>query len=48
MGVPYAMLCNERFLGGRLPDIGDSVSELNGGQPESAIEDCLVQAGIVP
>ena len=46
MGVPYAMLLYERFLGRPFAGHRDSVSELIGGSLESAIEDVLVQAGI--
>ena len=46
MGVPYAMLLYERFLGRPFAGHRDSVSELIGDSLESAIEDVLVQAGI--
>lgn len=46
MGVPYAMLLYERFLGRPFAGHRDSVSELVGGGIESAIEDVLTGAGI--
>lgn len=46
MGVPYAMLLYERFLGRPFAGHRDSVSELVGDSLESAIEDVLVKAGI--
>lgn len=46
MGVPYAMLLYERFLGRPFAGHRDSVSELVGGNLESAIEDILDNAGI--
>ena len=46
MGVPYAMLLYERFLGRPFAGHRDSVSELIGDSLESAIEDVLVKAGI--
>ena len=46
MGVPYAMLLYERFLGRPFASHRDSVSELIGGGLESAIEDVLTGAGI--
>jgi hypothetical protein len=46
MGVPYAMLLYERFLGRPFAGHRDSVSELVGDSLESAIEDVLSQAGI--
>ncbi len=46
MGVPYAMLLYERFLGRPFAGHRDSVSELVGDSLESAIEDVLTQAGI--
>lgn len=46
MGVPYAMLLYERFLGRPFAGHRDSVSELVGDSLESAIEDVLVMAGI--
>ena len=46
MGVPYAMLLYERFLGRPFAGHRDSVSERIGGSLESAIEDVLSQAGI--
>ena len=46
MGIPYAMLLYERFLGRPFAGHRDSVSELIGNIMESAIEDVLVNAGI--
>lgn len=46
MGVPYAMLLYERFLGRPFAGHRDSVSELVGDALESAIEDVLSKAGI--
>ena len=46
IGVPYAMLLYERFLGRPFAGHRDSVSELIGGSLESAIEDVLSKAGI--
>lgn len=46
MGVPYAMLLYERFLGRPFAGHRDSVSELVGDSLESAIEDVLTNAGI--
>ncbi len=46
MGVPYAMLLYERFLGRPFAGHRDSVSELVGESLESAIEDVLANAGI--
>jgi len=46
MGVPYAMLLYERFLGRPFAGHRDSVSELVGDNLESAIEDILTAAGI--
>lgn len=46
LGVPYAMLLYERFLGRPFAGHRDSVSELIGDGLESAIEDALCQAGI--
>ncbi|MBM3226303.1 MAG: hypothetical protein FJZ47_21270 [Candidatus Tectomicrobia bacterium] len=46
LGVPYAMLLYERFLGRPFAGHRDSVSELVGGGMEAAIEDVLSQAGI--
>jgi hypothetical protein len=46
MGVPYAMLLYERFLGRPFAGHRDSVSELIGDNLESAIEDVLSGAGI--
>ena len=46
LGVPYAMLLYERFLGRPFAGHRDSVSELVGDILESAIEDVLNLAGI--
>lgn len=46
LGVPYAMLLYERFLGRPFAGHRDSVSELVGDGLESAIEEALSQAGI--
>lgn len=46
MGVPYAMLLYERFLGRPFAGHRDSVSELIGDSLESAIENVLSKAGI--
>jgi len=46
MGVPYAMLLYERFLGRPFAGHRDSVSELIGDSLESAIEDVLTKSGI--
>jgi len=46
MGVPYAMLLYERFLGRPFAGHRDSVSELVGDTLESAIEEILDKAGI--
>ncbi len=46
MGVPYAMLLYERFLGRPFAGHRDSVSELVGDSLESAIEDVLTKMGI--
>ncbi len=46
LGVPYAMLLYERFLGRPFAGHRDSVSELVGDNLESAIEDVLSKAGI--
>jgi hypothetical protein len=46
IGVPYAMLLYERFLGRPFAGHRDSVSEIIGGGLESAIEDVLSKAGI--
>jgi len=46
IGVPYAMLLYERFLGRPFAGHRDSVSELIGDSLESAIEDVLAGAGI--
>lgn len=46
MGVPYAMLLYERFLGRPFAGHRDSVSELVGDSLESAIEEVLARAGI--
>jgi hypothetical protein len=46
MGVPYAMLLYERFLGRPFAGHRDSVSELIGDSLESEIEEVLSRAGI--
>lgn len=46
IGVPYAMLLYERFLGRPFAGHRDSVSELIGDNLESAIEEVLSRAGI--
>jgi len=46
MGVPYAMVLYERFLGRPFAGHRDSVSELVGDNLECAIEETLLQAGI--
>jgi hypothetical protein len=46
MGVPYAMLLYERFLGRPFAGHRDSVSDLIGDSLEAAIEDILSKAGI--
>ncbi len=46
MGVPYAMLLYERFLGRPFAGHRDSVSELVGDTIESTIEDILTDTGI--
>ena len=46
LGVPYAMLLYERFLGRPFAGHRDSVSELVGDGLESAIEEELTRAGI--
>jgi hypothetical protein len=46
LGVPYAMLLYERFLGRPFAGHRDSVSELVSDVMESAIEDVLSKAGI--
>ena len=46
MGVPYAMLLYERFLGRPFAGHRDSVSEIIGDSLESAIEDVLSRAGV--
>ena len=46
IGVPYAMLLYERFLGRPFAGHRDSVSELIGDSLESAIEDVLSKAAI--
>ncbi len=46
MGVPYAMLLYERFLGRPFAGHRDSVSELVGDTLESAIEEVLSKAGV--
>ena len=46
LGVPYAMLLYERFLGRPFAGHRDSVSELVGDIVESAIEDVLSKVGV--
>lgn len=46
IGVPYAMLLYERFLGRPFAGHRDSVSDLIGDSLETAIEDILSKAGI--
>jgi hypothetical protein len=46
IGLPYAMLLYERFLGRPFAGHRDSVSELVGDFLESAVEDILTKAGI--
>lgn len=46
LGIPYAMLLYERFLGRPFAGHRDSVSELVGDALESAVEEVLCQAGI--
>jgi hypothetical protein len=46
LGVPYAMLLYERFLGRPFAGHRDSVSELVGENLESLIEDVLSRAGV--
>ncbi len=46
LGVPYAMLLYERFLGRPFAGHRDSVSELVGDSLETAIEDVLTRSGI--
>jgi len=46
IGVPYAMLLYERFLGRPFAGHRDSVSELIGDNLESAIEEILTAYGI--
>ena len=46
IGVPYAMLLYERFLGRPFAGHRDSVSEIIGDSLESAIEDVLSRAGV--
>lgn len=46
LGVPYALLLYERFLGRPFAGHRDSVSELVGDSLESAIEEVLTTAGI--
>jgi hypothetical protein len=46
LGVPYAMLLYERFLGRPFAGHRDSVSEIIGDSLESAIEEVLTNAGI--
>jgi hypothetical protein len=46
LGVPYAMLLYERFLGRPFAGHRDSISELIGNVLETAIESALIEAGI--
>lgn len=46
LGVPYAMLLYERFLGRPFAGHRDLVSELVGDVVESAVEDVLAKAGV--
>lgn len=46
LGVPYAMLLYERFLGRPFASHRDSISELVGDNMESPIEDLLAKAGV--
>lgn len=46
IGVPYAVLLYERFLGRPFAGHRDSVSDIIGDSLEAAIEDLLVKAGI--
>lgn len=46
MGVPYAMLLYERFLGRPFSSHRDSVSELVGDSLESALEELLTRCGV--
>lgn len=46
IGIPYAMLLYERFLGRPFAGHRDSVSELVGDVLETAIEDALSRAGV--
>ncbi len=46
LGIPYAMVLYERFLGRPFAGHRDSVSELIGDSLESAIEDILHKAGV--
>ena len=46
MGIPYAMLLYERFLGRPFAGHRDSVSEIVGDVVESAVEDVLSKAGV--
>ncbi len=46
LGVPYAMLLYERFLGRPFAGHRDSVSELVGDALESAIDEVLARAGV--
>ncbi len=46
IGIPYAMLLYERFLGRPFAGHRDSVSDIIGDSLESAIEDVLTKAGI--
>jgi hypothetical protein len=46
MGIPYAMLLYERFLGRPFASHRDSISELVGDNMEGPIEDLLSKAGV--
>lgn len=46
MGVPYAMLLYERYLGRPFAGHRDSISELVGDPLEAAVEDALSESGI--
>jgi hypothetical protein len=46
LGIPYAMLLSERFLGRPFAGHRDSVSELVGDALESAIEGVLTRSGV--
>lgn len=46
IGIPYAMLLYERFLGRPFAGHRDSISDLVGGNLEVAVEEVLFQSGI--